>query len=126
LTTRLRFYDELADWWPLFSPPEDYVEEAEDLWPRLQPRPGASRATLLELGSGGGSLASHLKPHFQLTLTDRSPGMLAVSRSVNPECEPWLQWFAEVGLSAQSSLDPWGRDIFLAVPRAGAGSVIVG
>jgi hypothetical protein len=42
---------------------------------------------LLELGSGGGSLAFHLKPHFQLTLTDRAPGMLAVSRQLNPECE---------------------------------------
>jgi ubiquinone/menaquinone biosynthesis C-methylase UbiE len=34
---------------------------------------------LLELGSGGGSLAYHLKPHFQLTLTDISPAMLAVN-----------------------------------------------
>ena len=42
---------------------------------------------MLELGTGGGSLAYHLKRHFRLTLTDRSPGMLAVSRSVNPECE---------------------------------------
>jgi SAM-dependent methyltransferase len=43
--------------------------------------------TLLELGSGGGSLASHLKHHFALTLTDRSPEMLAVNARVNPECE---------------------------------------
>ena len=82
-----RFYDELAEWWPLFSPPIHYVEEAEDLLPRLGPRPSGRRPTLLELGSGGGSLASHLKPHYQLTLTDRSPGMLAVSRGVNPEAE---------------------------------------
>jgi trans-aconitate methyltransferase len=32
-------------------------------------------------------LAFHLKRHFALTLTDRSPAMLAVSRSINPECE---------------------------------------
>jgi len=43
--------------------------------------------TLLELGSGGGSLAYHLKNRFTLTLTDRSPEMLAVSQRVNPECE---------------------------------------
>jgi len=81
-----RFYDELTEWWPLFSPPEHYVEEAADLLRRLAPfaRPGA---TLLELGSGGGSLASHLRPHFTLTLTDRSPGMLAVSRTVHPDAE---------------------------------------
>ena len=29
-----RFYDELADWWPLFSPPSHYGEEAEDLLKR--------------------------------------------------------------------------------------------
>jgi hypothetical protein len=42
---------------------------------------------VLELGSGGGSLASHLTRDFEMTLTDRSAGMLAVSRSVNPQCE---------------------------------------
>jgi Methyltransferase domain len=80
------FYDDLADWWPLFSPPENYVEEAADLLERLGPLAPGPR-TLLELGSGGGSLASHLKPHFNLTLTDRSPGMLAVNRAINPESE---------------------------------------
>jgi len=83
----VRFYDELAEWWPLFSPPSHYVEEAEDLLRRLAPAIGGGASTLLELGSGGGSLASHLKPHFRLTLTDRSPGMLAASRAVNPEAE---------------------------------------
>ena len=81
------FYDTLAEWWPLFSPPDHYVEEAADLLERLEPLPEPGTATLLELGCGGGSLASHFKRHFMLTLTDRSPSMLAVSRSVNPECE---------------------------------------
>jgi len=81
------FYDELADWWPLFSPPMHYEEEAVDLLTRLGPLSHSGFASLLELGSGGGSLASHLKRHFVLTLTDRSPGMLAVSRAVNPEAE---------------------------------------
>lgn len=30
-----RFYDEFAEWWPLFSPPSDYEAEAADLLPRL-------------------------------------------------------------------------------------------
>jgi len=82
-----RFYDDFAEWWPLFSPPEDYVEEAADLLDRLgRPSPSGAR-TLLELGCGGGSLATHLKRDYNITLTDRSPGMLAVSRRVNPECE---------------------------------------
>ena len=83
----MRFYDHLADWWPLFSPPEEYVEEAADLLARIAPLAPPTGATLLELGSGGGSLASHLKSRFALTLTDRSPGMLAVNRTVNPESE---------------------------------------
>ncbi len=82
-----RFYDELAEWWPLFSPPEHYEEEAADLRRRLGSVTAKPGATLLELGSGGGSLASHLRPSFTLTLTDRSPGMLAVNRVVNPEAE---------------------------------------
>jgi SAM-dependent methyltransferase len=83
----LHFYDDLADWWPMLSPPTHYVEEAADLLPRLGPGDAAAPRTFLELGSGGGSLAFHFKPHFRMTLTDRAPGMLAVSRSVNPECE---------------------------------------
>jgi trans-aconitate methyltransferase len=83
-----RFYDELAVWWPLFSPPIHYVEEAADLLPRLrQHLHKGSVATLLELGSGGGSLASHFKAHFRMTLTDRSSGMLAVNAAMNPESE---------------------------------------
>ena len=86
---RFNFYEDLAEWWPLFSPAEHYGEEADDLLRRLGPL-APRGATLLELGSGGGSLASHLKPHFTLTLTDRSAGMLAVNRRVNPECEHHL------------------------------------
>src|SRR5690348_11772483 len=81
----MRLYSSLASWWPLISPPSDYFEEAADLLTRVpQPTPGA---TLLELGSGGGSLAFHLKRHYRATLTDRSSDMLDVSRSINPECE---------------------------------------
>jgi SAM-dependent methyltransferase len=83
----LRLYDELADWWPLLSPPSEYEEEADDLIARIGPVSAAGPPTLLELGSGGGSLAFHLKTHFRSTLTDRAPAMLEVSRQVNPECE---------------------------------------
>jgi SAM-dependent methyltransferase len=83
----VRAYNELAAWWPLFSPSVHYVEEAEDLLQRLAPLPPAGTATLLELGSGGGSLAFHLKSRFTLTLTDLSEGMLAQNRAINPEAE---------------------------------------
>ena len=83
----LRLSPELAAWWPLLSPPEDYVEEADDLVARLGHEVVRAGATLLELGAGGGSLAYHLKRRFHAVLTDLSPAMIAVSRSVNPECE---------------------------------------
>jgi hypothetical protein len=28
----------------------------------------------------------------------------------------WLEWFAQAGLNAQSHLDPWRRDVFIAAP----------
>jgi SAM-dependent methyltransferase len=83
----MRAYNELSEWWPLFSPAVHYVEEAEDLLRRLSPLPPPGTATMLELGSGGGSLASHLKQHFRLTLTDLSEGMLAQNRLINPQAE---------------------------------------
>ena len=82
-----RFYQDLSEWWPLFSPASHYVEEAEDLLRRLAPLPAPGTKTMSELGSGGGSLASHLKDRFKLTLTDVSAGMLAQNRAINPEAE---------------------------------------
>ena len=82
----MRLYNELAEWWDVFSPPADYVEEAEHLLTLLQPE-RSPRLTLLELGSGGGSMASHLGRYFALTLTDVSAAMLDVSRRVNPTSE---------------------------------------
>jgi SAM-dependent methyltransferase len=82
-----RLYRELAAWWPLFSAPADYAEEA-GIYRRLLAEAGQPPLrTVLELGSGGGNNASHLKRHFRLTLVDLSPGMLEVSRALNPECE---------------------------------------
>ena len=68
-------------------------------------RPSPAEAkTLHEHGSGGGSLATHLKPYFTLTLTDRSPGMLAVSRRVNPDCEHLLADMRTLRLGRQFDL----------------------
>lgn len=77
-------YGDLASWWTLLSHPDEYAEEAaiyRDLILRQRPR----TRTLLELGSGGGNNASHLKAAFQMTLSDLSPAMLAVSQALNPE-----------------------------------------
>jgi hypothetical protein len=79
-----RLYDELAEWWPLFSPPEVHEEEAGWLLKELGGMLGRPPATILELGAGGGNTASHLGRHAAMTLVDSAPGMLAVSRRLNP------------------------------------------
>jgi SAM-dependent methyltransferase len=80
------FYSDLARWWPLVSPVEDYAEEAAEFI-RVFREAGAPIETMLELGAGGGHNAFYLKRHFKLTLSDLSDDMLAVSQRLNPECE---------------------------------------
>ena len=82
-----RLYRELADWWPLLSAPEDYAEEAAEYTRLILEASKGEARTVVELGSGGGNNASHMKASFELTLVDRSPQMLDVSRRLNPECE---------------------------------------
>jgi SAM-dependent methyltransferase len=81
---RPKLYTELAGWWQLVSPTEDYADEAaffKELFEAQNVR------TVLELGSGGGNVAWFLKQDFTLTLTDISAEMLAESRKQNPELE---------------------------------------
>jgi SAM-dependent methyltransferase len=80
-------YGEHADWFHLLTRPEDYAEEAEFFHGLFVEACSVTPQTMLELGSGGGNNASHLKARYALTLVDVSPQMLAVSRSLNPECE---------------------------------------
>ena len=80
-----RFYDDLAPWWPLISRPEEYAEEAAFDASLLGTADPPTR-TVLELGSGGGSNAFHLKTRFAMTLLDISEEILNVSRALNPEC----------------------------------------
>ena len=85
MTAAPLIYSDLAGWFHLLTAPEEYAEEAE-IYRRLfletvDPPP----KTVLELGSGGGNNASHLKRHFAMTLTDRSPQMLEISRRINPD-----------------------------------------
>ena len=83
-----KLYSELAAWWPLVSPVEDYADEASFFWRVLSDAGLPASPSLLELGCGGGSNAYFLKNHFaQVMLSDISPGMLAISRALNPECE---------------------------------------
>jgi SAM-dependent methyltransferase len=80
-------YSDLAPWFHLLTHPADYEDEAAFVRRVVDDVAIGDARTLLELGSGGGNNASHLKTRFQCTLTDISPDMLALSRSLNPECE---------------------------------------
>ncbi len=84
----MKLYHELAHWWQLMSPSAEYAEEAAFYCTTLSNAARQPIATLLELGSGGGNNASHMKGHYkEMVLTDVSPGMLAMSRLLNPELE---------------------------------------
>ena len=85
-------YGELAAWFHLVTAPADYADEAAEVVRLLADHgvpfgPMNPAATVLELGSGGGNTASHLKTFAHLTLTDLAPPMLALSTTLNPECE---------------------------------------
>jgi len=83
----LRLYEELAGWFHLLTAPEEYADEAAVILALLRDHVDGPLETLLELGSGGGNTASHLRAHLRLTLTDVSPAMLDLSRTLNPDCE---------------------------------------
>jgi SAM-dependent methyltransferase len=82
-----RLYSDLASWFHLLTAPSHYAEEAEFAHKTITEAAGLPVETVLELGSGGGNNAFHLKAHFKMTLTDLSEGMLELSRTINPECE---------------------------------------
>jgi SAM-dependent methyltransferase len=83
----MRMYSDLAPWFHLLTHPSDYEEEAAFITRLVEATVEGPADTLLELGSGGGNNASHLKRRFSCTLTDPSRDMLALSRELNPECE---------------------------------------
>ncbi len=83
----LRLYRDLADWYPLLTPVGDYAEGAAYYRRLFETHAQKPPRTLLDLGSGGGHNAAHLKGTLACTLVDISPDMLALSRRLNPECE---------------------------------------
>jgi SAM-dependent methyltransferase len=85
-----KLYTSMAGWFHLLTRPEEYAEEAEFYRRAIVSAATGTPHTLLELGCGGGNNASHMKAHFQITLTDISPDMLSLCRSINPECEHLL------------------------------------
>lgn len=83
----LKLYRDLADWYPLLTPAADYAEEAAFYRSVFGTHCRRPLRTLLDLGSGGGHNAFHLKAAFACTLVDLEPAMLELSSRINPECE---------------------------------------
>jgi len=84
----MKLYNELASWWPLMSPPAEYTEEAGFYLKAMHGAAHSPVHSALELGSGGGHNASHMKQHLrEMVLVDVSSEMLAMSRTLNPELE---------------------------------------
>jgi len=82
-------YHQEAAWFHLLTAPEDYEEEASWYFAEIVAALGRKPRSWLELGSGGGNNASHYKRWFEgeVVLCDRSPEMLALSRTLNAELE---------------------------------------
>ena len=81
-----KLYESLADWWPVISPPSEYAEEAALYVDMIRSAVRGPVREVLELGSGGGNNASHMKHAFDMTLVEPADGMREVSRALNPEC----------------------------------------
>jgi SAM-dependent methyltransferase len=83
----MKLYTDLTPWYDVIDPHEDHADEGVVFHAAFRRVVTPSPKTLLELGSGAGHNAFHLKPHYHCTLTDISERMLELSRSLNPQCE---------------------------------------
>ena len=99
--TRHRLYHDLAHLWPLFSPPQEYADEARIYLHLIRSKLGPGRHLLLELGVGGGHLLSHLTAEHDATAVDISEEMLGLSRSLNPTVQHHLGDMRSVRLDAR-------------------------
>jgi len=94
-------YTDLADWWTLLSPVEEYVEEAALFKAALLEHASTRPRTLLELGAGGGNNAFYLKADLEMTLVGLAEGMLRQSRKINPELRHHQDDMRDVRLGEQ-------------------------
>jgi len=80
-----RLYHDLSWLWPILSPPDDYIEEAEFCARYLIEHADIPVRTVLNLGCGGGHVDFGMKKHFTITGVDLSNEMLGLARTLNPE-----------------------------------------
>jgi SAM-dependent methyltransferase len=85
LRDQQRLYADLAWTWPIISPVEDYVTEAETFRRIFRDYAQIEVNTLLHLGAGGGHIDHRLKRYYRITGVDTSEAMLQLAMDLNPE-----------------------------------------
>lgn len=85
MTSKEKLYSNLAWIWPIMSPPEDYIEEADHFITLVDKYAQIPVTTVLNLGCGGGHIDMTLKKRFKITGVDKSEAMLELARKLNPE-----------------------------------------
>ena len=83
----MKLYSDLATWYSLLTPLEEYAVESQDYLRAFQNMLGPGRHTLLELGAGAGHNAHFFQAAFDLHLTDISPQMLALTEQTCPNAQ---------------------------------------
>lgn len=83
---RASLYTTHVAWYPLLDPVEEHADECAEYTRLLDAALPSGPTSLLELGGGAGNNAFHLKARFDITVTDLSPGMLALSEAQNATC----------------------------------------
>ena len=82
----MKLYSEMAKWWPLLSPREDYETES-CFYAALLTNAVDRWESMLELGCGSGYLASYFPDGIKKVMVDQSPSMLQQCARANPEAE---------------------------------------
>ena len=80
----VKLYQELAWVWSVLTPPQAYEEEAMLLLTICSEQLQRPVESLLELGCGGGFLASQIPDSVDVELVDSSDKMIDISRQHNP------------------------------------------
>ncbi len=86
----MKLYSDLASWYPLLTPLEEYAVESQDYLRAFRAMLGPGRHSLLELGTGAGHNAHYFQGDFDLHLTDVSPQMLALTHKTCPDAQRTL------------------------------------
>lgn len=82
-----RLYKDLAWLWPLWEDVKVYRQESQQFARLIKKHASIKVRSLLDIGCGGGKNDFYLKKHFAVTGIDKSSGMLANAKKLNPECQ---------------------------------------